>query len=76
MGMVKCYSCKGTKKLLALGNLIKDCPTCSAVGYITSKDDIMLKPISPFKTNEAISIPVKIKQKPGRKTKSIDTLNC
>ncbi len=44
--MIRCDPCQGKKKLLMLGNIMKECPYCHGVGYIedvkkTSTDEIM-----------------------------------
>ena len=78
MGTVKCYSCNGTKKLLSLGNLVKECSTCLGIGYIKSDDSISVKPISPFKVVNDDEQLLSIKKKKGRpfsKPKSIDSIN-
>lgn len=36
-----CIRCSGSKKMLAVGNLIKDCEPCSGVGYIDMQDKIV-----------------------------------
>jgi hypothetical protein len=61
MNTVKCGSCNGTKKLLCLGNLRKDCPYCNGVGHIEAKASSLLdmvetkEYVSPFKVvNEEI----------------------
>ena len=36
----RCYSCMGKKTIIGLGALIKDCPVCDGVGYVTIEDKI------------------------------------
>ena len=86
----KCYSCKGNKQLLSLGNLMKPCSTCNGVGYLAETEKLIMG-----NTNSAVnSIPVvatinqvngidtdyqtMVKKKPGRKPKtSLEIpLNC
>ena len=71
MATVKCYSCRGSKKLLSLGNIVKDCPTCSGVGYLKSDDSQPLQPVKPFNPTQHSDTIIKIKQKPGRKPRAI-----
>jgi len=33
--IVRCETCKGKKKMMALGGLIKDCVGCSGVGFVS-----------------------------------------
>lgn len=76
MATVKCYSCRGTKKLLGMGGMIKDCTTCQGIGYIKSDESVTLEPVKPFNTTpKLIDIPKK-KGRPFGKPKSpIDILN-
>ena len=32
--MISCEICRGTKKIVALGNISKDCPSCRGIGFI------------------------------------------
>jgi len=34
---IRCPICKGTKKCIGLGNLLKDCKACQGIGFV--KDD-------------------------------------
>ncbi len=34
MAKVKCATCKGTKKRLGMGGIIKDCAICAATGFV------------------------------------------
>lgn len=52
--LVKCATCRGTKKIKGMGNIEKNCPTCHGIGYIENEP----------KKDENI---IKIKKKPGRK---------
>lgn len=33
--ITRCDSCHGKKKLTGLGGMIKDCPACKGVGYVS-----------------------------------------
>jgi hypothetical protein len=32
--MLSCDGCKGKKKIVGLGNILQDCPTCRGIGWI------------------------------------------
>lgn len=59
--MVRCDSCRGQKRIVALGNISTDCPYCHGIGYIDS----------PELATEKIDIS---KVKRGRKKKSNDPI--
>ena len=31
---ISCQDCRGTKKIVGLGNIHKDCPSCRGIGFI------------------------------------------
>lgn len=37
MPLVRCDCCHGRKKLLQLGNIVKDCQNCNGLGYVEDK---------------------------------------
>ena len=43
-GMIRCTSCKGSKKLYKLGGILGDCGLCNATGRIKECD----KPLPPM----------------------------
>ena len=67
---MKCYSCHGTKKLLSLGNIVKECPTCKGVGYVASVDTTPITHQND--TVLAQPIPIAVKQRGRPKQQVID----
>ena len=48
--ITRCDSCHGKKKLTGLGGMIKDCPACKGVGYVSVepvKVECKSKPTAP-----------------------------
>lgn len=39
--MKRCIVCNGTKQLLALGNIYKDCDNCLGTGYLDDTDTLV-----------------------------------
>ncbi len=37
MNIEQCPSCRGKKKILSLGNIIKDCVHCKGIGHVEKK---------------------------------------
>lgn len=35
---IRCSACRGTKKYIALGNLLKDCKVCQGIGFVKEED--------------------------------------
>lgn len=35
----RCTVCNGSKQIVGLGNMLKDCENCDAVGYVAEKKD-------------------------------------
>lgn len=35
---IRCPICRGTKKCISLGNLLKDCKACQGIGFVN--DDV------------------------------------
>lgn len=62
--MIRCTICQGTKQLLSLGNILKECDNCLGTGFIEQdKDDTLVQQIG-----DDTNI-VKIKYKRGRPKK-------
>lgn len=59
--LVRCDSCNGRKQIVALGNLIKDCPYCRAIGWIEEPDSLLAAEVK-----QAMTEP---KKKSAKKTK-------
>jgi DnaJ-class molecular chaperone len=41
LSMINCDSCKGRKKIVGLGNIQQDCPSCRGIGWIEIPDDTL-----------------------------------
>jgi len=41
--IVRCDSCHGRKRLVGMGGMIKDCPACKGVGYVSAEPPIKAK---------------------------------
>lgn len=73
--IIRCTQCNGRKKILSLGNMIKDCSQCRGLGHIEEKkEELELK--SPALDSRSSSItdvintsPASIKKR-GRKKKT------
>lgn len=37
---MRCYACNGSKKLMGMGMITKDCYVCDGVGYIKPKAEL------------------------------------
>lgn len=57
--LIHCPDCKCKKKVVGLGNILKDCLLCKGVGWIN-------KPLAAHEETMDIS---KVKKKPARKSK-------
>lgn len=70
--VIRCETCKGIKKLLSMGNMVKDCYNCDGVGWVEQDDPILAKELQ-----ERMDLP-KPRKKPGRKKKVIseNTVQC
>lgn len=79
MAYDRCPSCKGKKTILALGNMTRKCPTCKGVGHVAVVEPVV-DLVEPPMVSENVSretcvalddVPVRIKRKPGRKSKMV-----
>ena len=61
---IHCSICRGRKKILGLGSMMKECPSCKGAGWI----EIEVKTCCGEPIEETMDIP-KVKKKPGRKPK-------
>ena len=43
MALDRCPACLGRKKIIGLGNMIKDCGVCHGVGYVKVEEPVVLK---------------------------------
>ena len=48
MSVTRCDTCTGRKTVIGLGCMIKECPTCYGVGFVTVKDE----PVVPKRTRK------------------------
>ncbi len=62
--LVRCYSCKGTKRILGMGGMVKPCGVCNAVGWITIENE---NPVIVEGLKNSNGNPVKARKKPGPK---------
>lgn len=60
----RCSECSGKKKVMGLGLLIKDCPTCEGIGWVK-------KDVKPF--TEELVPETRIVKRKGRPPKNVET---
>lgn len=57
-----CGACFGKKKVLCLGNLVKECPNCNGIGHVDEIDKNFIKDVE-----ETMDLPKpKKKRKPNK----------
>ncbi len=84
MAYCRCETCKGRKTILAIGNMTRKCPTCKGVGHVAVVEpvaelveqplatEIVSRETLPTVTHDSVAAhdtPVRVKKKPGRKSK-------
>lgn len=42
MSLERCERCRGTKRVVGMGNIEKKCPECNGVGWIEKKAEVNL----------------------------------
>jgi hypothetical protein len=68
--MIRCTSCNGKKKVLCLGNILKECPYCGGVGFTNDTCEAEMDGRVNYPPNETMDLP-KPRKKPGRKPKEV-----
>lgn len=67
MAHKRCSRCRGTKSVITLGGLHKNCKVCNGIGYEEIADD---KDVDNFLSEKKVENIVKVeRKKPGRKKK-------
>ena len=76
MSLIRCKKCRGTKKLMGMGSIYKNCDECNGVGQVDVEDaEVTLA--NPAKVANPVIDPAldgnipPIKKKPSKKKKQI-----